>query len=128
MGMGHLQSDHADAHARAGHGLLYLSGYVSGKDEYSGEQIFGKVEDIVDFTLRNDERMSFSQGIDVQECQESVVFGNFMGGNFPVDDLGENARHGSAGNIDDFKLYRSRGHLNLRNISERLSEQAFTDG
>ena len=94
MGVWDLEADHGHAHAFAGDGALELEGDIAGKEVDVAQQVVRQVEVAVDFQFRNDQCVSFGEGLDVEEGQEAVVLGNLVAGNFAGHDAAEDAGHG----------------------------------
>ncbi len=58
-------------------------------------EVVVEVEDVVDFFLGNAEDVATDHGVDVEECETVVGFGNFVAGNFASSDFGKDGGHGN---------------------------------
>ncbi len=57
-------------------------------------QLIGRqIEDVIDFLLRNHQRVAFHQRRDVEKSQVAAVLGHFISRQLAGNDAGENRRH-----------------------------------
>jgi hypothetical protein len=87
VGMRHFEAYHGDATAITGKG--FLDGFGDGPREYQqlAQVGFWQVKEFVDLDPGHDEGMSFTKGKDIQEGEESLVFGYLIRGYPASDDL-----------------------------------------
>nr|DAI25224.1 MAG TPA: hypothetical protein [Microviridae sp.] len=84
MGNFEAQDDYSDLFA--GEFATDFGGHLLGEHHHAAERLIVEIEQIVYLLLRNDERMSFSQRINVQKGVIAVIFGHFVRGDLPSDD------------------------------------------
>ena len=84
--MRHFQADDSHADAFAGHSLLDGFGHLFGEDHHGTDFVVSQVEDVVILTLGNHQCVTLHHGIDVQKSEETLVFSDFVAGNFALYD------------------------------------------
>ena len=91
--MRHVQSDHCHPDPFARHSSTDMRGNLFRKSHHPGQFLVVQIEDVIDLTLRNHQRMSLSQRINIQKCVKILVFCDLVTGDLPIDDLRENRSH-----------------------------------
>ena len=93
--MRHLETEHRHAYLAAGAYLLDGTCDAVGKGEEVVVEGVVEVEDVVDLLFRDAEDVAAYNGIDVEECETVVGFGNFVAGNLAGYDFGKDGGHGN---------------------------------
>ena len=94
MGMRHFESDNSHCDAFAGDGFLDGISHMFGEHHHLSEFFIVDIEDVVGFMFGNDEGMSCRQGVDVEKSKKLFVFGDFITGDFALNDFSEDGGHG----------------------------------
>ena len=97
MRMAHFIADDDYRYPFAGHGFFHGMGYFFGKKPQSGVQFILHIKNVVNLLLGNAQRVAFGLRAHIQKCEVICRFGNFVAGDFPVDNASENAWHGVQG-------------------------------
>ena len=64
-----------------------------GEDDHPLQGFVVQVENIIDLFLGDDQRMTFLEGIDVEECQKIFILRHLVARDFAVDDASEYGCH-----------------------------------
>ena len=87
MGMRYFETHYGDATTITRERLLYRFCNRPGEQKDAAQIIFGHIEEIIDLDLGHDQRMSFPQRKDIEECKELIVFGYLICGDLSGNDL-----------------------------------------
>ena len=86
VGMWYFKANHGFGHTLAGHSRVNGACHTLGKQLEGDVFLIGQIEQIVYFTLRNDEGVAGCNGVDVEECEMVFILGHFVAGDFPGHD------------------------------------------
>ena len=78
--MRHLKSEHSLTYLFAREDTLYCHRHLLGKHLESSNLIIFHIEDVVDLTTRNDQRVTFYQRVDVEKSIKLFVLGTLEAG------------------------------------------------
>ena len=84
MGYFEAQDDYRYPFAR--YFALDFDSNALSEQHHVGQGAVVEIENVIHLLFRNDQRMSFGERIDVQECIEIVIFGDFVRWNLASDD------------------------------------------
>ena len=82
VGVWHFEAEDGDAYFDAGAGFFEAARHAVGEALEVAVEVFVEVEDVVDLFFGDAEYMAFDHGVDVEEGQAVVGFGNFVAGYF----------------------------------------------
>ena len=82
MCVGHLKTQNHLGYLLAREGLLYGQSHTLCKHLITGQLVVVHIEDIVNLTARNHQRVSLYQRVDIKKCIELVVLGALVAGYF----------------------------------------------
>lgn len=80
--MWHIDANDGNADFDTGADLFEAFGYTATEAVQSDKEVVVEVEDIVDLFLGDAEDVALDNGIDIEECQAFVGFGDFVAGYF----------------------------------------------
>ena len=93
MGVRHFHAHDRHAYPLARHGCLYGGGHALGEHHQPAVCPVVEAEYIVVLHFRHDERVSFREGVYVEEGEIVIVLGHFVAGDFAVDYASEYRCH-----------------------------------
>jgi len=82
VGVWHFEAEDGDAYFDAGAGFFEAARHAVGEALEVAVEVFVEVEDVVDLFFGDAEDVAFDYGVDVEEGQAVVGFGNFVAGYF----------------------------------------------
>jgi predicted Zn-dependent protease len=85
--MRHFEANHRNAAAVTRESTFDGFGDRPGEEHYFAQEAIGQVEKLIDLHFGHDERMTFPQGKDIQEGEESFVLCYFVRRYFSRDKL-----------------------------------------
>ena len=84
-----FQSNHCFTHLLAREGLFDGTGYLLCKYVHCSQVFIAQIENIVYFLFGHYQCMSLYQRVDIEKCEELVVFRHLVAGDFACDDSAE---------------------------------------
>ena len=93
MNMRYVDAHHSLAHLDTWANLLETLGYTLGEKVQFTEELVVEVEDIVHLFLGDAKYMATDNGVDVEESETMLSFGDFVAGDFSRHYFTENSCH-----------------------------------
>ena len=87
MGVGYFEPQYHLGHLLAGESLADGLGHALCKHLITGQLIIIEIEDVIDLTTGNHQRVTLYQRIDVEESIELLVLGTLVTGNLTSSNL-----------------------------------------
>ena len=130
MGVGHLHTEHGDAHPLAGHGGLQGLCYLAGKNPQALIGSLIQIEDLVVLAvLGNHQCVAQRERADIQESIVILALGDLVGRNLPLADFGEYCSHPVLDcDVQNLEFDDSRGCLCLNGLALGVAEQGLGYG